>query len=101
MLFRSIVAIKQSVHGSFIFSDDHTFHQPVDMVPQTDYTDSIGAGDAFDSGFLTGYLSGWSIEKCARFAAQTAAVMIRRERGTILSSWRRKFEQALESAKAE
>lgn len=36
--------------------------------------DTSGAGDAFDAAFVVGYLAGWELEKCARFANAAGAL---------------------------
>lgn len=36
--------------------------------------DMSGAGDTFDAAFVVGYLSGWGLEKCMRFANAAAAL---------------------------
>lgn len=44
--------------------------------------DSVGAGDAFDAGFLCGYLKHWSLEKTLRLACVCGALSMRRAGGT-------------------
>jgi 2-dehydro-3-deoxygluconokinase len=36
--------------------------------------DMTGAGDTFDGAFAVGYVAGWSLEKCMRFANAAAAL---------------------------
>jgi 5-dehydro-2-deoxygluconokinase len=38
----------------------------------------LGAGDAFASGFIYGYLQGWAPEKAARFANAVGAIVVTR-----------------------
>jgi sugar/nucleoside kinase (ribokinase family) len=42
-------------------------------VPEEVIVDAIGAGDAFDAGMIYGFLHGWSMEKCQKFATLAAA----------------------------
>lgn len=75
-----IVVIKQGERGALISTEDKSFSQPV--YPMRDVVDSIGAGDAFDAGFIYGLLNGWELEKSARFASITAALTLRGIGGT-------------------
>ncbi len=61
-----IVAIKLGAEGCFVKSNREEWILPA--VPVDPIEDSIGAGDCFDAGFLTGYLKGQSLEECTRFA---------------------------------
>lgn len=38
----------------------------------------LGAGDAFASGFLYGYVNGWTLEEAARFGNATGAIVVTR-----------------------
>jgi 2-dehydro-3-deoxygluconokinase len=38
--------------------------------------DTVGAGDGFDAGFMTGMLNGWDIEKCGRLANVVGAMVV-------------------------
>jgi sugar/nucleoside kinase (ribokinase family) len=44
--------------------------------------DSVGAGDAFDAGFLFGYLNHWNLEKSLRLACICGALSMRKAGGT-------------------
>ena len=44
--------------------------------------DSIGAGDAFDAGFLLGHLNHWELEKSLRFACACGSLSMRAAGGT-------------------
>jgi sugar/nucleoside kinase (ribokinase family) len=44
--------------------------------------DTVGAGDSFDSGFLYGYLNGWSLEKTLQLACVCGGLSTRRAGGT-------------------
>jgi sugar/nucleoside kinase (ribokinase family) len=45
--------------------------------PPAGVVDAVGAGDAFDAGFLTAWLEGQSIRSCLRFAAACGALSTR------------------------
>ena len=44
------------------------------MAHKVNSVDMTGAGDTFDGGFAVGYLAGWPLEKCVRFANAAAAL---------------------------
>jgi sugar/nucleoside kinase (ribokinase family) len=68
------VVVKQGGEGASVFTRDAVFYQPA--VPVAPLVDSIGAGDAFDAGFLLGLLEGWPLELTARFAAVAAGFSV-------------------------
>ncbi len=45
-------------------------------------TDSIGAGDAFDAGFLYGQLNGWGLQRSLRLGCACGALSMRKAGGT-------------------
>jgi len=45
-------------------------------------TDTVGAGDSFDAGFLYGVLNGWSLEKSLQLGCVCGALSTRSSGGT-------------------
>ncbi|MHA1271773.1 MAG: carbohydrate kinase family protein [Candidatus Helarchaeota archaeon] len=66
-----IVAIKLGAKGCLISDNNESFKKPA--IPVNTIVDSIGAGDSFDSGLITGYLEGLSLEKVADLALKVAS----------------------------
>ncbi len=66
-----IVVVKLGAKGCLVSSEDKQLRKPA--IPVDPIVDSIGAGDAFDSGFITGYLEGLSLEKMTDLALKVAA----------------------------
>jgi sugar/nucleoside kinase (ribokinase family) len=71
-----IVALKLGEHGSMIVKDDQRLFIPALRV---DAVDTTGAGDAFDAGFIAGFLKGWTLRVAGEFANATAALKITRK----------------------
>ena len=46
---------------------------------KVDICNVLGAGDAFASGFIYGYLTGWPLEKCIRMGNATGAIVVTRQ----------------------
>ena len=73
---RKAVAVKRGQSGSEIHTRDgavyHASPFPVEVL------NVLGAGDAWAAGFMTGYLSGWTWERCARFGNATGAIIVTR-----------------------
>jgi 2-dehydro-3-deoxygluconokinase len=69
------VVVKRGEQGALIFTPDGaTLTQPA--VTLGAFVDSIGAGDAFDAGYLYGMLQGWQAARCAQFAAIAAGFSV-------------------------
>jgi sugar/nucleoside kinase (ribokinase family) len=68
------VVVKQGSEGARVFAGSSVLYQPAVRVAPL--VDSIGAGDAFDAGFLLGLLEGWPLERCAQFAAVAAGFSV-------------------------
>ncbi len=58
--------------------------------------DTVGAGDAFDAGFLYGYLKGWELEKALRLGVACGSLSTRSAGGTESQP---NLEEALQYAK--
>jgi sugar/nucleoside kinase (ribokinase family) len=50
--------------------------------PPLQVVDTTGAGDAFDAGFVRGYLAGWPLERTLRLACACGALATREPGGT-------------------
>ena len=59
------VAIKAGKQGATIHTNHQTLHGHVQPVTGGD---TIGAGDSFDGGFLSGWLRGYDFEKCLQIS---------------------------------
>ena len=75
-----LVVVKKGADGALIATADRIFSQPA--ISPASFQDSIGAGDAFDSGMIYGVLNGWDVEKAARFAAAVATCTLEGIGGT-------------------
>jgi sugar/nucleoside kinase (ribokinase family) len=60
-----VVAVKFGQGGGLAISANEVVRSEV---APTDVVDTIGAGDAFDAGFVAARLAGWSLERCLRVA---------------------------------
>lgn len=77
-----MVAIKRGASGSLLYDGGEILVQPAYPVPEPEIVESIGAGDAFDTGMIYGMLKGFGLVKSARFATLAAASTLRGSGGT-------------------
>lgn len=68
------VIVKRGADGSTIYRPGWQYHQSAIVLGEVE--DTIGAGDAFDAGFLYGTLQGWSLEDRALFASVAAGFTV-------------------------
>jgi 5-dehydro-2-deoxygluconokinase len=70
------LVLKRGARGSTVFRPDAS---PVDVAPfPIVVLNVLGAGDAFASGFLYGYLQGWPLERAARMGNACGAIVVTR-----------------------
>ncbi len=70
------LVLKRGARGSTVFRPDAP---PIDAAPfPIDVLNVLGAGDAFASGFLYGYLQGWPLERAARMGNACGAIVVTR-----------------------
>ena len=68
--------LKRGARGSTVFRPHAA---PADVAPfPIEVLNVLGAGDAFASGFLYGYLQGWPLERAARMGNATGAIVVTR-----------------------
>jgi len=68
--------LKRGARGATVFRRGAA---PADVAPfAIDVLNVLGAGDAFASGFLYGYLQGWPLERAARMGNATGAIVVTR-----------------------
>lgn len=74
-----VVALKLGAEGGLVLARD----EPVLVeAPQVAVIDAIGAGDAFDAGFLVGWLDGRAPADCLRLAVACGSLSVRAVGGT-------------------
>lgn len=70
------LVLKRGARGSTVF---RAGAPPADVAPfPVDVLNVLGAGDAFASGFLYGYLQGWPLERAARTGNACGAIVVTR-----------------------
>ena len=74
-----VVAVKLGAEGGLVVTRDVVAR--VDA-PDVELVDAIGAGDAFDAGFLAGWLDGRPPEECLRLAVAAGSLSVRAVGGT-------------------
>ncbi|HTP11649.1 MAG TPA: carbohydrate kinase family protein [Anaerolineae bacterium] len=92
------VVVKNGAQGTFVCTPEQSFLQPAYVVPEEEIVDTVGAGDTFDAAFVTGFLCGWSLERCAKFASAAAASSLRGAGGVIGLAAREELERRLDQA---
>jgi 5-dehydro-2-deoxygluconokinase len=74
---RKAVVYKLGANGSRVYTTDGAVY---DAAPfRIEVLNTLGAGDAFASGFLYGHLSGWGWQKAARMGNATGALVVTRQ----------------------
>ena len=68
--------IRSKHYGSYIFENDNYKHIP--SIPQGGKIDTIGAGDAFTSGFAYAISCGANMETAAEFATCCSSVVVKK-----------------------
>ncbi|GIV83790.1 MAG: sugar kinase [Candidatus Roseilinea sp.] len=68
------VAVKLGAEGALGVRGEQTVRVPS---IQVEVTDTVGAGDNFDAGFLYGFLNGWPLERALRLGAICGALSTR------------------------
>lgn len=74
-----VVAVKLGHEGGLVVAGDDAYRA---AAPEVEVVDAIGAGDAFDAGFLAGWLDGQSAEACLRLAVACGSLSVRASGGT-------------------
>ena len=65
--------------NSVILAQDHkVIEYPVPKIPQENFIDTNGAGDAFAAGFIYGLVYDKSIEECVKLGCKMAEIIIGR-----------------------
>jgi len=77
-----VTVIKRGGLGSILIQREKIYDLPAARVPEDEIIDSIGAGDAFDTGMVYGLLQGWEAERSQQFATHAAASTLKGSGGT-------------------
>jgi 5-dehydro-2-deoxygluconokinase len=89
------LVVKRGAKGATVFLDDGTVMEvpgfPVQVV------NVLGAGDAFASGLIFGYLAGWDWHKTCRFANACGAILVTRHGCANFNPTRAEVEAFIES----
>ena len=86
----TLIGIHFPEGGIVMDKDGCIFHQASVDMPESEIVSAVGAGDAFASGLMFGFLEGWDTAKSIKLAVANAAVSLLGDTttGTILP-WRK------------
>ncbi|MDR8391722.1 5-dehydro-2-deoxygluconokinase [Aliifodinibius sp. S!AR15-10] len=72
-----VLVLKSGTEGSYIYQNGNSESEHAPGFP-VDVQNVLGAGDAFASGFLYGYVQGWEWYRCARLGNACGAIVVTR-----------------------
>jgi sugar/nucleoside kinase (ribokinase family) len=75
-----VVAIKRGAAGAMVRSGKRTLCAGA---PRVEIVDTTGAGDAFDAGYIYGFLHDWPVERCLAFAVACGSLSTRAAGGVL------------------
>lgn len=78
--YAKTVVVKNGNKGSIVFSNGKMIAKEAFL--NTNVVDAIGAGDSFDAGFISKYISGSTLEECQEFGNLIGAVSTTAAGGT-------------------
>jgi sugar/nucleoside kinase (ribokinase family) len=73
------VVVKLGENGAQVITGSKYLHAEALKV---EVCDTVGAGDTFDAGYIYGYLAGWDLAKCLKFANICGGLSTRKAGGT-------------------
>ncbi|WP_022705164.1 carbohydrate kinase family protein [Pseudorhodobacter ferrugineus] len=76
--YAPLVVVKNGKNGAEAFAQGHQTHRPALPVK---VVDTVGAGDAFNAGFLDRWLDGANLTECLDAGARVASVALARQGG--------------------
>jgi sugar/nucleoside kinase (ribokinase family) len=90
-----VVAVKCGPAGAVAVEGEEAVRA---AAPAVDVADTIGAGDAFDAGFVAARLSGWPLERCLRLGVACGSLSTRAVGGTSAQPSMAEAQAAVENA---
>jgi sugar/nucleoside kinase (ribokinase family) len=78
--YSNYVVIKDGSNGSFLWDKEKIIHQEIFNNPNV--ADCIGAGDSFNSGFISKFVEGADLKTCLEFGSLTGAINTTQAGGT-------------------
>jgi len=72
-----VMVLKSGADGSYVYREDQSEPEHAPGFP-VEVKNVLGAGDAFASGFIYGFIEGWDWVKCARLGNACGAILVTR-----------------------
>ena len=89
----TLIGIHFPEGGIAMDKEGRFFRQPSVAVPQADIVSAVGAGDAFASGLMFGFLEGWETADSMKLAVANAAVSLLGDTTTgTIKAWNKALE---------
>lgn len=76
-----LVAVKLGAEGAIAVGPDLPLVRAMSL-PDLQPIDTVGAGDSFDAGFLTGHLNGWAVQRSLELGCVCGGLSTRAKGGT-------------------
>lgn len=89
---KGTIVITCGEKGAYAYQKEMTYHEAF----KVNAIDAIGAGDAFDAGFLSAYLNNEDIKTCLRYGCASGAIAVSSLGGSISSPTKNQLQEFLQ-----